>query len=398
MNQIKKTIKKNAFNEDTMLALLYQRADRDGLRSNWVKTPKEPTMKKRGLWLIGLSVIVALAIVVALPFSNLNKNNSTVVAAIISVDINPSFELSLNSAGLVIKIDALNADAQSMDTSTLLHEPVEVAVDSIVAWATEAGFIDTSDLEDDYVVVSTVLTAEAKAELGDVLQTKLQDRIHLSDPLQCVDLVQLKATLQERQQARDKDIPVGLYMLNELIQNQNGKMLNIKEFFANNENLLAIQTRAQITQLTEANIRLRIETALQKMDSDGINTVELRTRLQNASLTDMLKIQTEVRTKLNAPTDSGNPNSGPAEGAGNGTGTQQGSGSGNGTGTQTQTGTQQSTQTGTQTQTGTPPESGSVNPDNSQPAEAGSGSVTNGQPINIISGGSTTGTSRYGNN
>jgi len=368
MNQFKKNIHKNAFDEDAMLAQLYQRADKDGLRSNWAKAPKEHTMKKRSLWFISLAVVVALAVIVYNPFNNVNKDNSNVVAAIISVDINPSFELSVNNAGLVIKIEALNADAQSMDTSALLHQPAEVAVESIVALATKAGFIDTTDLEDDYVVVSTALMDGTKAELGDTLQTKLIDRIHLSDPLQCVDLVQIKATLQERQQARDRDIPVGLYVINGMIQNQNGVMLSVKEFFANDANKVSIQERAQITEVSEAKMRLRIDTALQKMDSAGINTIELRTRLQNANLADMLKIQSEVRTKLNAPVNPGNGGNGSGEGSGSGTSTQQ----------------------STQTQTGTSTGSGTQNPDSSQPV--GTGSDLSGQPSDAGIGGNGTGT------
>ncbi|MGB7594209.1 MAG: hypothetical protein WBL80_01440 [Erysipelotrichaceae bacterium] len=386
MNQFKKNIQKNAFDEDAMLAQLYQHADKDGLRPNWAKAPKEPAMKKRNLWFIGLAVVLAVAIIVSNPFSYFNKDKTNVVAAIISVDINPSFELSVNNAGIVIKIEALNADAQSIDTSALLHESAEVAVESIVALAIKAGFIDTADLEDDYVVVSTVLMSGTKAELGDTLQTKLRDRIHLSDPLQCVDLVQIKATLQERQQARDKDVPVGLYIINGSIQNQNGAMLSVKEFFANDANRAAIQQRAQITLVSETKIRLRIETVLKKMDDAGISTIELRTRLQNANLADMLKIQSEVRTRINAPVDPGNGGSGTENGSGNGT--QQGTDSGNGSGTQQ----------GTQTQTGITSDSDSGITESGQPTDSGTGSDTSGQPDGSGTGGSGTGTYRFGNN
>jgi hypothetical protein len=233
-----------------------------------------------------------------------------------------------------------------------------------------------------------------KAEFGDTLQTKLRDRIHVSDPLQCVDLVQIKATLQERQQARDKDIPVGLYVINGMIQNQNGVMLSVKEFFANDENRLAIQKRAQITRISEAKMRLRIETALQKMDKAGIETIELRARLQNASLTDMLKIQSEVRMKLNAPVNPGNGGNGSGNGSGTQQGTQQGTQAQTGTSTSTGTSTQQSTQT----QAGEPAGSGTQSVDNSQPTDAGTGSDMSGQPDDTGAGsGSGTGTYRFGN-
>ena len=358
MNQFQKKFQSNALNEDRMLANIYARAEKDGLRSRWEKIPKESSVKKRSLLYIGLAFVLTFAII-ANPFHLFEQDKSNVVAAIVSVDINPSFELSVNNAGLVIKIDALNADAESLDTASLIGIPVEEAVDSIVALAANAGFIDITDLEDDYVVVSTVVSAGSPAELGDTLQTRLQDRIQLSDTLRCVDLVQIKATLQEQAQARDKDVPVGLYVINGMIQTQNGEMLSVKEFFAKNENILAIQTRAHITHVAEDKIRQRLETALNQLDQNGIDTTELRTRLTNAGINDMLQIQSEVKAQVNKPDDSGNGN-------GNGPGTQQSPN------TETQTPTE--TQTSTESQIGSPSDDGSGTIGGQQPLDSGSGS------------------------
>jgi hypothetical protein len=194
MNQFKKSIKENALNEDAMFANIIQRAENDGLRSAWAKAPKESSMKKRSLFVIGLAFVLTFAILIINPLS-LGKDQSKVVAAVISVDINPSFELSVNPAGLVIKIDALNDDAKTIVTTDLIGDPIEEVVDAIIALSAEAGFIDITDLEDDYVVVSTVVSEGISAEIGDTLQTRLHDRIQLSDTLQCINLVQIKATL-----------------------------------------------------------------------------------------------------------------------------------------------------------------------------------------------------------
>jgi hypothetical protein len=360
MNQFQKNIKSNALNEDRMLANIYARAEKDGLRSGWAKAPKESVMKKRGLIYLGLAFVLTFTIIVSNPLNWFAKDNSNVVAAIVSVDINPSFELSVNNAGLVIKIDALNVDAQSLDTADLIGMPIEEAVDAIVVLAAEAGFIDLTDLEDDYIVVSTVVSEGTPAELGDTLQTRLHDRIQLSDTLQCINFVQIKATLQEQAQARDEDIPVGLYVINGMIQTQNGELLTVREFFADDENKLAIQTRAQITEVTLDKIRERLETALNTLDQSGVDTTELRTRLENAGTADMIQIQSEVKNQINKPDDSGNGN-------GNGAGTQEG----NGTENQTEN------RTNTETQTGTPTETGSV----SETGEQSSDSETGGSGL-----------------
>lgn len=364
MNQFQKNIKSNALNEDRMLANIYARAEKDGLRSAWAKAPKESFMKKRSLLFISLAMVLTFALFVTNPFSLFNKDNSKVVAAVISIDINPSFELSVNNAGLVIKIDALNADAESLNTTDLIGDPVEDVVDSIVALATEAGFINITDLDDDYVVISTVLAQGISLQLGDTLQTRIRDRIHLSDTLQCVNLVQIKATLQEQAQARDRDVPVGLYVINGMIQNQDGVMLSVREFFANDENKITIRTRAQITEVTAEKIRQRLETALNQLDQDGIDTTELRTRLENAGTADMIQIQSEVKKQINKPDDPGNN-----DGNGNGNGTQQGPNTDSGTGTQTNT----------ESQIGSPDEPGSEHTNGDLTPDGGSETSTGGQ-------------------
>jgi len=325
MNQFQKNIKKNAFNEDAILASVYQRARSNGLRSQWANAPKESTMKKKGLLFISFALVVTLAVMIANPFSLFGKDDSKVVAAVISVDINPSFELSVNNAGLVIKLDALNADAESLDTSAIIGLPVEEAVDAIVALAQAAGFIDITDLEEDYVVVTTVLNKGIGAQLGDLLQDRIMDRIQLSDALQNVNVVQMKATLQERFLALDKKVPVGLYVLNGMIANENGVMVTVREFFANDENKVKLEKRAKITNATKEKVRERIETALNAMENNGVDTTELRTRLENASAKDLLKIQSEIRSQ----NQTGKPSDDSEESGVNGT---ENSTNGNGTG------------------------------------------------------------------
>jgi len=323
MNQFKKNLKKNAFDEDAMFNNILQRASKDGLRSKWAKAPKESTMLKRGLIFVSMTFILIFALFIFNPLGLFGKDQSKVVAAVVSVDINPSFELSVNNGGLVIKIDALNEDAKSLDTDDLLGEPVEEVVDAIVSLATEAGFIDITDLDDDYVLVSTVLIKGTANQVGDMIQQRIRDRIRLSDPLQNVNLVQIKATLQEQMQARNKNIPVGLYVINGMIQTQNGQIISVKEFFSNPEYRQAIKNRAQINEISEEKRRERISVALSDLDDAGIDTTQLRTQLENASEETMIQIQSEVRKQINKQEGPGNDDAlGPQQGTDGGNQTQ----------------------------------------------------------------------------
>jgi len=373
MNQFKKNLSKNAFDEDTMLAHVYKQADKAGLRSKWAKSPKEPVMKKRVLWLAGLAMTLVLAMSVFYQTNWFRQDDSKIVSAIIAVDINPSFELSVNNATIVIKIEALNEDALALDTSSLIGLPAATVIEEIVKLATAAGFIDSTDLLDDYVVVSTVLMDQDNLRLEDKLQTQLHDRIQLSDTLQCVNLVEIKASQIQKMEADGKDIPLGLYVLNGMVNTPDGTILSAKEFFSNPDNRLAIQDRVKINDVAELKIRDRIEVALQLLQADGIDITALQTRLENASLQDMLQIQSEVRTQLN---DNGKPND---------------NGNGSDNGQQTQPNTE------TSPNTDAPNNDNGLNPDNSQTQQNGIESSNGNNPVEESGSGSGS-SSGYGGN
>jgi hypothetical protein len=353
MNNFKKSFKENSFNEDKLLSMLYERAEKDGLRSKWAKTPKESKMKKTVLWAVGLVTVLVLGLVLSNQFPLMNDN---VVMASISVDINPSFELDVNKNGIVLSVEALNEDAQTIDTTELIGMDSAQAIERIVQLVTDAGFIDPLDLEEDYVVVTTVLANEGNDDVLDTLNLQLQERIQNSGVLQGVNVVEIKADLAQKMEAEGKDVPVGLYVLHGMVTTPDGTILSAKEFFSKEGNLdaLKLQNNVRVHTVSEQKIRERIELALNKLEGSGMDSTELRTRLQNASLEDMLRIQSEVKNKLNAPVDAGSgSNQGENKGstdAGNQGSTDQGS---------TGTGGQGSTDTGNQDGSGSGTQGGS---------------------------------------
>ena len=295
-------------------------------------------MKKKSIFVFGLAVVVLFGIVFANSLNLFKQDTSNVVAAIVAVDINPSFELSTNSEGVVLKVEAMNDDAKTLATADLVGKPVAEAIDLIVQRANQAGFVDIEDLEDDYVVVSTVLMEKTAEAVRDRLHTQLQDRIRLSDTLQCMNVVELKAERIAQFEANEKEIPLGLYVLKGMVNLPDGTSVTVKEFFANEQNKEKVKNKIHLTEATQEKVRERIELALNKLENAGVDTTELRTRLENASAEQMMQIQNEVRNKQEDPGQGGNGNgNGSTEDGGNGdgntgddSGTQQGSGSDSG--------------------------------------------------------------------
>ena len=307
MNKIKKSIEMHAFNEDELLSRITMQADREGLTS---KRPQGERSMKKVLGLFALSFALVLALWIGLnEFSPVDKN---LVTTIVAIDINPSFEVSVNALDNVVKVEAVNEDAEDIVVDDLIGMKVEDAVDLIIQRAGEAGFIITDDLIEDYVLVTTI-SLKDKEEDHDRIQDRIQDQIKDSEHLQSLNIVSIKATQREKFEADGKDIPVGLYVINGYVLQEDGTYMKAGEFFSNPENKEAVKNRVQITEENELKLRERIEKALGKLESKGDDATEYRQRLENASFDEMLQIQAEIKVESKQPEDAGNEDSGNPE-------------------------------------------------------------------------------------
>ena len=141
------------------------------------------------------------------------------------------------------------------------------------------------------------------------LALQMQAKIQQSENLQSLNVVMIKATIAEAMLAAGLDVPIGLSILKGMVKLEDETMVSAKEFFQKqgNPEAIANQSRVEINGISEAKIRERIEIALNKLDNAGVDTVELRTRLENAGANQLNQIQSEVRIKANAPVDSNKP-------------------------------------------------------------------------------------------
>ena len=300
MNKIKKSIEMNAFNEDDFLSQITMQADREGLTS---KRPQGESSMKKVLGLFALSFALVMALWFGLnEFSPVDKN---LITTIVAIDINPSFEVSVNELQNVVKIDAINGDAETIVFDDLIGMKVEDAVEIIIQRAGEAGFINIDDLVEDYVVITTI-SLKDREEDHEAIQERIQDKVKDSEYLQSLNIVSIKATQREKFEAEGKDIPVGLYVINGYVLQEDGTFMKAGEFFSNPENKEAVKNRVEITEERLEKLRERIEKALGKLETKGVDATDYRLRLENAGYDDMLQIQAQIKEEDKKPEEAGN--------------------------------------------------------------------------------------------
>lgn len=313
MNNLKKSFQSYDFKKTENLKEIVSKIRKDEASFSDYSVKKETNMKKI---LPTIALAFALVIMMLWIFPPLfSPTSSKVVAASVFVEINPSFELSVDQTGEVLSATALNEDASLFELDTIIGLGFSEAIDMIVAWAQLNGLIDITDLDDDYVLVTTVLADESSTEIFETLSQQLQQRLQKSIHLQEMSVVEIKATLVDLFNAQGKDVPIGLYVLNGLVLLEDDTFVSAKEFFSNAEHLEALrnQNQVQINGISETKLRERIETALNKMENAGEDTLELKTRLENASSNQLNQIRKEIQAKENAPENPNIPTNPPGK-------------------------------------------------------------------------------------
>jgi len=289
MNKLEKSIQKNAFNQDEMFHRI--QAESYGMKSNTLFGGKP---MKKVIGLIALSFTLIFAVWFGFNQNDIARNEEVVM--LVGVDINPSFELSVNRNNNVVKIEALNDDAKTIDVSDLMDEPVEDVVEELIRRAAQAGFIDVNDLEEDYVVVSTVSLEDDEDEQEEI-EDEIGKKVRDSEFLQSLNIVQIKATQREKFEAEGKNIPVGLYVINGYVLQEDGTFLSAKEFFKDPENKEKISNRSNITLEKQEKLKLRLEETLSKLELNGFDATQYRLRLEVATFEQMLEIQAELKVE-----------------------------------------------------------------------------------------------------
>lgn len=221
-NKLRQSIHEHAYNEEKILINVIMTARSEGLK------PSMRWVSYRNLFLkLGISVtlvclvgMVGLAQLGIFDFSDRNT-----ITTIYALDINPSFEISVNKQDKVVSINAINNDARTIEVFDLYGKDASFVIEVLIQKSSLAGFIKSDDLIDDYIVI-TAIPMTTDEDQSNELEDKLEQRIKESIFLQSLNVAVIKANVHDLKTAQAKKIPIGLYIINGMIGLPNGMYLS----------------------------------------------------------------------------------------------------------------------------------------------------------------------------
>ena len=244
MNRLKNVVRDHALNEDAMLTRIRSRQH--------AIHKEEKFMPLKRLLPLGLAAALVIAVIASWSFfvpgvtapvttGTAAEKPAVTPYAMVAIDINPSFEVYTDEDGIVSNIIARNDDAAQFeddeDFTDLIGEPLEKVTEKIIQWAKKKGFIVTSEANEAYVLISTVILdankdnktdsleeSEARSEQEKAEIEKVQDNFGqiINDAISGLDeedlkVVVIKATLRNVKFAEKEKIPLGLYIVNGMV-------------------------------------------------------------------------------------------------------------------------------------------------------------------------------------
>jgi hypothetical protein len=354
MNNLQKSLQKSVVNEELMFQMILNKSSH-----------KEPFMKKERTLVKNLILGVGILSLVTFGWAYDKAVLPAIKAtfAVVSIDINPSFAIMVDTENKVVEVKAVNADAESMLVSDLVGLDINMAIETIILRAEVAGFINPVDTIEDYVVVTTAPLQDKYDKDCSDLAKYIEDSLNQPGLSDDVNVAVIKATLKDWLASQDKNIPLGLYIINGLV-NSDGTIMSVSDFMKESKNLTLLQSISTLISRAQFTLSTQISKFLDKLEALGIDVSAYRARLL-ASGENLLALKDEVLVLWASNTSDTHTGSTVASG-GTGTGTDTTTGStvasgGTGTGTDTTTGSTVAsggTGTGTDTTTGSTVASG----------------------------------------
>jgi hypothetical protein len=149
---------------------------------------------------IAASLIILLSVGLTMDFDT--------PASIVIVDINPSIKLKVDEDEIVVDYKALNKDGKELDLVDLKGMTIGDAVEYITEAAINSGYLNTEDLEDDFILITTISDEHEEDILKDLEKAREE-----SETLKGVNMALTSAEEDDLDPEEDQDIPLGLLAL-----------------------------------------------------------------------------------------------------------------------------------------------------------------------------------------
>lgn len=275
MDKLKQTFNDNLLNEDKILMSINKKIK-----------PKNSWFYNRN---IQISFGILTLIIISLLISNiiqfqLNKSIKTIgittprnqlAYALVSIDINPSFELYVDKNDKVIEINPINEEAKTLDIDPLIGLEVQDVVENLIKQAQDKGFINSLDAYQNTVIISTINYGIDGEKLIRNIQVKLGSSLSID---RNVKSYIIQATEDDREEAKKENISLGIYMLNGIIQN-NGVPMSVQNFVKDLNNLEILEEYAEKTNGSEL-VEI-IQALINELVIKGIDVTTFQNRLNS---------------------------------------------------------------------------------------------------------------------
>lgn len=273
-------------------AVLMHAVDEQQMHDRLVKSLNlKPRRPRFWSWKTGLALGTASALTLTLLFQQgfPSKDPGSVL---IAIDINPSFSLTVDHTDHVLAIDPLNEDARSMSVDDLVGWDADEAVEAIILRAQQAGFIIINDDNEDFVLITTAPLSTEYQWIADALNDKLNARFNQDDTTDDLSVILIKSDVESHREAQAKDIPLGIYVINALIQ-VGDQLMSVSEFMNIEGNPELLATIADIIPRADLNAISLIGRFLDRLEDVGLDIDHLRERL-NQPGEDLIALKSDV--------------------------------------------------------------------------------------------------------
>lgn len=283
MDQLKKSLDAAFLDEERVFAKIEK------------KISRRPIVQRRfSLAMVAATVALALLLGMTRLLTPMN-----VIAGVVTVDLNPSLRIELSKDYTVLDVSGVNAEAQSLDLSSLIGLPIQDALMEIVRLTIEAGYLDPLALTSDYILITTV-SYDGNDQTFNLDLKELLSKIQTESPsLDGFNLAFMRAQKQDLLDADDSDLPLWLYLLSknnpDVISSPTSTVQN---YFEDED--LKTEFESEYGDVLEDDHEIDsedLEEALDELEEHGIDVSEYRRRLATPGV-DLNALKSEILVQL----------------------------------------------------------------------------------------------------